>query len=71
MRRVWDFVGVDRLDGPYDFLAGDHHIIGNRMRLSNSSEIVLDERWRSILSEREVEIVKRKTDRYRRAFGYL
>ena len=39
-----------RSPGPYELLASDHHIIGNRMRLSSSSEIVLDERWRSILT---------------------
>lgn len=68
--RICDFVGLDALPGPYDFRTGEHHIIGNHMRLSNSSEIVLDERWRSILSDEEAEIVRRNTHRYREAFGY-
>ena len=63
-------LGLEKLPGPYEFLAGDHHIIGNRMRLSSSSEIVLDERWRSILTEEEAEAVRRSTSRHRQAFGY-
>jgi hypothetical protein len=69
--RVCELLGLEKLPGPYEFLAGDHHIIGNRMRLSSSSEIVLDERWRSILSEEEAETVRRSTSRYREVFGYL
>ena len=56
--------------GPYEFLSGDHHVIGNRMRLTSSSEITLDERWRSILTPEEAETVRRLTSRYRQAFGY-
>jgi hypothetical protein len=51
-------------------LSSDHHIIGNRMRLSSSNEIVLDERWRSVLTADEAETVKRSTNRYREIFGY-
>ena len=68
--RICGMLGLEKLPGPYEFLAGDHHIIGNRMRLSSSSEIVLDERWRSILTEEEAEAVRRSTSRHRQAFGY-
>jgi hypothetical protein len=63
-------VGMAKLPGPYDFHAGDHHIIGNEMRLESSSEIVLDERWTTILTEQEAETVRDSTSRYRRVFGY-
>ncbi|GIK76577.1 MAG: sulfotransferase [Acidobacteria bacterium] len=68
--RVCALLGLEPLPGPYEFLAGEHHIIGNRMRLSSSSEIVLDERWREILTAEEAEAVRRSTERHRRAFGY-
>ena len=68
--RICEMVGLAKLPGPYDFRAGDHHIIGNHMRLANSSEIVLDERWSSILTEQEVETVRSSTSRHRREFGY-
>jgi hypothetical protein len=68
--RICELLGLEKLPGPYEFLSGDHHIIGNRMRLSSSSEIVLDERWRTILSEEEAETVRSSTNRHRQAFGY-
>ena len=40
------------------------------MRLESSSEIVLDERWTTILTEQEAETVRGSTSRYRRVFGY-
>ena len=40
------------------------------MRLSSSSEIVLDERWREILTAEEAETVRRSTESHRRVFGY-
>jgi hypothetical protein len=68
--RICEMVGLAMLPGPYDFHAGDHHIIGNEMRLESSSEIVLDERWTTILTEQEAETVRGSTSRYRRVFGY-
>lgn len=68
--RICELLGLDALPGPYEFFAGEHHIIGNRMRLSSSSEIVLDERWREILTAEEAETVRRSTESHRRVFGY-
>ena len=62
--------GLEPVPGPYDFLTSDHHIVGNEMRMSSSSEVVLDERWRSILSRNEIDAVHRKTNGYREKFGY-
>lgn len=68
--RICAMVGVAPMPGPYEFLSGEHHVIGNRMRLKSSSEITLDERWRSILTPEEAETVRRLTSRYRQTFGY-
>jgi hypothetical protein len=68
--RICRLVGLEPIPGPYDFLTNDHHIIGNHMRLASSSEVVLDERWRSILSSDEIDAVRRKTSVYREKFGY-
>jgi Sulfotransferase family len=68
--RICELVGLEPLPGPYDFLTGNHHIIGNHMRLASSSDVVLDERWRSMLSADEVETVRRKTSRFREKYGY-
>jgi hypothetical protein len=68
--RICEMLGIETVPGPYELLASDHHIIGNRMRLSNSNEIALDERWRSILTADEVATVRRSTSRHRKLFGY-
>jgi Sulfotransferase family len=50
LRRIFAFLDVapGAADGDLGAVrAGDHHIIGNRMRLSQLSEIRLDERWRT------------------------
>jgi hypothetical protein len=68
--RICEMLTIEKVPGPYELLSSDHHIIGNRMRLSSSNEIVLDERWRSVLTADEAETVKRSTNRYREIFGY-
>ncbi len=47
---VFAFLGVDA-DAPRPpFRAVENHVVGNGMRLDTSSEIQLDERWRTALS---------------------
>ena len=70
LERICELVELQPLPGPYEFLSGEHHILGNRMRLSSSSEIVPDERWRTVLTEEEAEDVRRLTRRHRQTFGY-
>lgn len=47
---VHAFLGLAPHDLPDDFRAGEHHVFGNPMRLSATSEIRLDESWRADLS---------------------
>jgi hypothetical protein len=70
LRAIADFAGVAPPPVPIDFRAGEHHVIGNRMRLASSSEIALDESWRERLSSSDVEDVLRRTAPFRRALGY-
>jgi hypothetical protein len=53
-----------------DFRAGDHHIIGNRMRLSRTSEIRLDERWRTELTPEQRRTVEWIAGPELRRYGY-
>ncbi len=48
--RLWGFLGVDPSRGTGDFRSAEHHVLGNGMRLDATSEIRLDERWRTALS---------------------
>jgi hypothetical protein len=68
--RIQRFAGVEPLPGPIDFRAGAHHIIGNRMRLAGSRQVVLDEQWRERLSPDQRDAIDRRTARGRRLLGY-
>jgi hypothetical protein len=70
LARIARFAGLPPAPGPVDFRAGDHHIIGNRMRLAGSSAVVLDESWRSRLSAGEVRAIEGATRAHRARFGY-
>ena len=38
----------------------EHHVVGNGMRLDTTSQVSLDERWRLVLTEEELEIFDRE-----------
>ena len=60
LARIFGFLGVSAPAGDLrDSRAGDHHIIGNRMRLSKISEIRLDERWRTELTPDQLRAIER------------
>ena len=59
LARLHRFVAVDYEPYGGDFKDKEHHILGNRMRLSDGV-IRLDERWRRDLSKADLAIVERK-----------
>lgn len=70
MARFARFVGVEPEPLPADFRDTDHHIIGNRMRIAGAGEIVLDERWRTMLTADQIDTVLRRTAEHRRRMGF-
>jgi Sulfotransferase family len=68
--RVLRFMGVAPAGRVPDFRSADHHIIGNRMRLSQVSEIRLDERWRTEMTAAEVRAVERIAGAALERYGY-
>lgn len=70
LARIADFVGLPPMAGPIRFREAENHVIGNRMRLTSSAEIVLDEKWRDGLSPQVAQRVKDATRLYREEFGY-
>lgn len=68
--RVLQFIGVSPLGEVPDFRSSDHHIIGNRMRLSHASEIRLDERWRTEMPPEQVRTVERIAGGTLERYGY-
>jgi hypothetical protein len=70
--RITDFVGVKRAPIPEDIYDGEHHIIGNRMRLrgKGSGGVTLDESWKDRLTGRELEIIARIGGAANRRYGH-
>jgi hypothetical protein len=68
--RIWRLAGVAPLRGAISWRDSVHHILGNRMRLSNSSEIALDESWRSKLTRAQLDRILTRTGPLRRQYGY-
>jgi hypothetical protein len=67
---VYAFLGLPPHPLPRDFRAGEHHVFGNPMRLSSSSDIRLDESWRSELGPDDLAEFERIAGARNRAFGY-
>jgi sulfotransferase family protein len=63
------FLGVRGHDS-YDFQAGGHHLIGNRMRLHDMRELRRDERWKADLSADALREIARIVGPEARAYGY-
>lgn len=53
MDRIHAFAGIEPDRSYRDFRSAEHHIIGNRMRMSGSSEIRQDRRWEAEMSDAE------------------
>jgi hypothetical protein len=70
LTRIAEHAGVAGVQGPVGMRESDHHVIGNQMRLGSSTEIRLDERWKTVLSHDQLGVVRRITERWRAEYGY-
>ncbi len=68
--RIAGWAGVAPFPAEVRWREGDHHIVGNRMRLADAREIRLDERWRERLAPAQVDEVLRRTGSWRTRLGY-
>jgi len=68
--RLFEFLGLDPSKRAPDFRSVEHHVIGNGMRLDTTSQISLDERWRSVLTEEELRIFDSVAGSMNRRYGY-
>lgn len=67
---VLAFLGLPTGGASLDWRAAEHHVFGNEMRLAGSSEIRLDESWRSELSAADLAAFHREAGALNRACGY-
>lgn len=70
LRRLHRFCGVDPSFETGNFGAVPQHIVGNSMRLGSVAKIVLDERWKSQLSEDQLREIDSAARALRQRYGY-
>jgi len=70
LARIHGFSGIPSRNGFHNFRAVDHHIIGNQMRLSSTSEIRLDESWKTALTPEQLATIDRLVAPLNRRYGY-
>ncbi len=68
--RLFEFLGIDPDKRAREFRTVEHHVVGNGMRLDPTSQISLDERWRSVLTEEELCVFDREAGKMNRRYGY-
>jgi hypothetical protein len=67
---IHEFVGLPPRPAPADYRAGEHHILGNRMRTQAAREIRLDEKWRARLGSSVLRTFDRVAGSLNERFGY-
>lgn len=67
---LFEFLGLECMDGELALSSADNHILGNRMRLSIRDGIRLDEKWRSELSASDLADIHAVAGKLHRAYGY-
>ena len=70
LSRIYSFLGLPATGGLPEFRGVEHHIIGNRMRLASTSDIRLDERWKTALTPEQMATIERRVAPLNRRYGY-
>jgi Sulfotransferase family len=70
LRGICEFLGMDTRNIVLDFRARQQHVLGNEMRMKSSSEIRVDERWRTKLSKEDLATFAEVAGDLNRKYGY-
>ena len=70
LRNICEFLGMDAREIVLDFRSRKQHVVGNEMRLKSSSEIRVDERWRTKLSQEDLATFEAIAGDLNRKYGY-
>ena len=71
LRRLAIFLGLNPDRVVLDFRSREQHVIGNGMRMDATSEIRLDERWKSHLSANDLRVFDQVAGDLNRKYGYV
>jgi hypothetical protein len=70
LNRFFEFCDLQPHALPTDFGSAEHHVVGNRMRLTNAGQIRLDETWRGTLTPNELAIASKLAGPLHMRYGY-
>ena len=70
MDRLFAFLGLPAARVADRFRTVEHHVVGNGMRLDDTPEIALDERWRTVLRAGELKEFEAVAGELNRTYGY-
>jgi hypothetical protein len=70
LRGLCKFIGLDGQNIALDFRSRQQHLLGNDMRLKSGSDIRLDERWRTGLSQDDLGVFAEVAGEMNRKYGY-
>jgi len=70
LQQLAAFIGVPSRQIPRDFRAFEHHVIGNGMRLDCTSDVRLDERWRTAMPAEDLAVFEAVAGTTKRRLGY-
>lgn len=71
LNRIFEFTGLQKADALSMFRKGNHHVVGNGMRLDTTQEIRLDERWKGVLRGEELAVFETVAGAMNRKLGYV
>ena len=71
LKRLASFLELDPHQPRLDFRAVTQHVIGNGMRMDSTSEISLDERWKSHLKSHDLLEFDKVAGDLNRSYGYV
>jgi hypothetical protein len=70
LQELFSFIGVDPTETIDDFRSVEHHVIGNGMRLDSHNEIMIDDRWKTIINPVELNIFDSVAGEMNQRLGY-
>lgn len=69
--QLFEFLGLDPSKRIQNFRSVENHIFGNDMRMDTTSQIRLDEQWRSVLKDEELGVFDCEAGEMNRRYGYV
>ena len=67
---IFNFLDLDPDKRAKNFRSVEQHVVGNGMRLDTSSEVKLDERWKSVLTKEQLRIFDEIAGTMNHSLGY-